>query len=179
MGKIIVERVIPDSEFLRLQIYFYKIDWRIEVSHRFDFEGEYMGMWYIYDESFYNENVEHYNTWEHYEEPTEIVPTLTKTSFVSGLSGIQKELLLSHFNSIYGCEKLNDKEFSLTYLAHLLGEKLVIQSGEMTIIDVDAEFSEDDYKIYVEDSDDPGVVNLNMIKELYKLDKVYEYILKL
>ena len=178
IGKITVEKVIPDAEYLRLQIYFYKVDLRIEVSHRLDYEGGYMGMWYICDESYYNENIEYYNTWEHYEDPPEIVPTLTKALFIAELSGEQKELLVRHFNLIYECAELNKKELNLTYLAHLLGEELVMQSEGMIIIDVKVEFIFHDYKEYIEDENESGTVNLFLIREFYQLDKVYKDILK-
>ena len=52
IGRIIVEEVNPDPEFLRVRVNFYEVGKIIEVSHRKDFTGGYMGMWRIYDESF-------------------------------------------------------------------------------------------------------------------------------
>lgn len=176
IGKIIFEKLIPDLEYLRLQINFYIVGRTIEVSHLKDFSGGYMGMWRIYDESFYDKNVDDYHTYEKKEEPPVFTPSITKAAFVESLTVNQKELLLSHFDTIYECPILGEHELNIAYLAWLYGNGHVMQSEEFTMTNMDVEFNEEDYEIGFEDEDNQGGVNLELTRSFYDLDKVYAII---
>ena len=175
IGKIIFEELIPDPEILRLKINFYEVGRIIEVSHRKDFNGGYMGMWRIYDESFYEEHLEDYYTYENMEEPREvsITPSITKAAYIKSLTPDQKEVLLSHFNTLYECHALGEHELNIAYLAWLLGEKHVMISDGFIMNDMNVEFNQDDYEISFEDEDTPGGVNLELTRSYYELDKIY------
>ena len=173
IGKIIVEEVIPDPDFLRIKINFYVVGRIIEVSHRKDSKGGYMGMWRIYDESFYEENHEDYYTVEKPEVPVMPTPSITKAAYINRLTADQKDVLLNHFNTIYECTVLGEHELNITYLAWLLGEGHVKVSDDFIMNDMDVEFNQDDYEISFEDEENPGGVNLELTRSYYDLDKVF------
>ena len=174
IGKIIVEEVIPDPEFLRIRINFYEAGRTIEVSHRKDFTGGYMGMWRIYDESYYEEHVEDYYTVENMSEPGPVTPdpVITKEAFIKSLGKEQKDLLLDHFDSIYECPALGEHELNIVYLAWLLGEKHVMISDGLIMHDMDVEFNQDDYEITFEDEMSGGV-NLDLTRSYYDTDRIF------
>ena len=174
IGKIIFEELIPDPEFLRLKINFYEVGRTIEVSHRKDFNGGYMGMWRIYDESFYEENVEDYYTYENMAEPREpvITPAVTKAAYINSLTAVQKEVLLSHFNTIYECAALGEHELNIAYLAWLLGKGHLHISEGFAMHEMDVEFNQDDYEITFEDEMSGGS-NLYITRSYYDTDKIY------
>lgn len=175
IGKIILEELIPDPEFLRLKINFYVAGRVIEVSHRKDVEGGYMGMWRIYDESFYEENAEDFYTYENMSEPRapEITPAVTKAAFLNSLTADQKDVLLDHFNTIYECPALGEHELNIAYLAWLLGEKHVFLSEGFIMNDMNVEFNQDEYEISFENEDLRGGVNLEYTRSYYDLAAIY------
>lgn len=174
IGKIILEELIPDPEFLRLKINFYEVGRITEVSHRKDCNGGYMGMWRIYDESFYEENLEDYYTCENMAEPREVLitPAITKTVFIKSLGKEQKEALRHHFDTIYECPALGKHELNIAYLAWLLGKGHLHISEGFAMHDMDVEFNQEDYEITFEDEMSGGV-NLYLSCSYYDTDKIY------
>ena len=87
----------------------------------------------------------------------------------------EKELLLSHFDSIYECKELTDHEYRIIYLAWLWANGLVFrdEDGMSTIYEKTSDIPASAYEITFED-DMTGGVNLDLTYMYYSLDKIID-----
>ena len=100
--------------------------------------------------------------------------------FKKQLTSKQLKVLLNHFNEIYECEQLEDREFKMSYLAYLWKNKQVvltemgydILNAEAFGIDVNV-----DYEISFEAGEDGvGGVNLGVLHDFYVFQKLEELV---
>lgn len=95
---------------------------------------------------------------------------LTFNDFKKQLTKKQLTSILTHFNEIYECTQLEEREFKMCYLAYLWKNKQVvlneigydILNAETLGIDVEA-----DYEISFESEDAVGFVNLGILHDYY------------
>ena len=95
---------------------------------------------------------------------------LTFNDFKKQLTKKQLTSILTHFNEIYECTQLEEREFKMCYLAYLWKNKQVvlteigydILNAKALGIDVDA-----DFVISFESEDAVGFVNLGILHDYY------------
>ena len=100
---------------------------------------------------------------------------LTFNDFKKQLTKKQLTSILTHFNEIYECTQLEEREFKMCYLAYLWKNKQVvlteigydILNAKALGIDVDA-----DYEISFESEDAVGFVNLGILHDYYVFQKL-------
>jgi len=175
---VILEEILENDEFLRLMLYFPDFDKHIEVSHRNDFQGGYMGMWRLWD---YREEDYLPDEDDDRDPPVKEIsfkPEITRESYINGLSYEQLGEIKEHFKTTAGVEKLGEREHRLTYLAWLVGEKHLLLGDGLTIFEMGkVEFNEQEYG---EDLATLGVTNgdLDKLVETFQLDLLYKKVLK-
>jgi hypothetical protein len=106
---------------------------------------------------------------------------LTFNEFKKQLTNQQLASLHNHFNEIYECKQLEDREFKMAYLAYLWKNKQVvltqdrgyeILNTESLGINVDT-----DYEISFEAGEDgAGGVNLGVLHDFYVFQKLEELV---
>lgn len=92
------------------------------------------------------------------------------------LSSAQHESILAHFNRIYECEQLGERELRMVYLAYLLkNDWLVNDGGWLHIHSSVREVTDADYELTDEETQgDAEGVNLELTIDYYNLDKLAE-----
>ena len=99
-------------------------------------------------------------------------------TFKSGLTDEMKKPLIKHFDEIYICDKLDDRELKMTYLAYLWKNGRVVTSPAeaMEIID-EKELGvklHEDYEITIEaEPEGQGGVNLDLTYDFYRFDELF------
>ena len=174
---VILEEILENDEFLRLTLFFPDFDKHIEVSHRNDFQGGYMGMWRLWDYREEDYLPDEDDDWDPPSKEISFKPEITMESYISGLSFEQLGGIKEHFKMTSGVEKLGEREYRLTYLAWLVGEKLLHLGDGLIIFEMaKVEFDEKPYK---EDMAVPGFTNLDLEKlvETFQLDLMYNKVL--
>ncbi len=104
---------------------------------------------------------------------------LTFNDFKRQLTKKQLTSILTHFNEIYECTQLEEREFKMCYLAYLWKNKQVvltemgydILNAKALGIDVDA-----DYEISFESEDAVGFVNLGILHDYYIFQTLEELV---
>jgi hypothetical protein len=174
---VILEEILENAEFLRLQIFAPEIERRFVVDHRNDFKGGYMGMWRLCD---YHE--EDYLPDEDEEDDlpdTESVfqPEFTSDKYIRSLSYEQLGGIKAHFQQLNGIDRMGEKEYRLTYLAWLIGANLLDVGDNLIIWDMArVDFDEHEYS---KDLEAHGISNIDIGKlvDIFKLDDLYRSVL--
>ena len=96
-----------------------------------------------------------------------------KNEIIASLSQEQIQALVQHFNSIYECRELEEREHNMIYLACMWRNGMVFQheAGQYLFDEQSAGVSLNDYEISIEDEYSGGV-NLKILYEYYMLDKL-------
>jgi len=181
--RIVLEKVIENGDWLRLQCYFPEKSKSIELEH-INTDSVYSGMWRIFDpgpafNTFSETRESKENKKQRLEEFLRDYPAkVTKAGFLQQLSEDQIEQALSHFKKIYDCRGWGEREKNLAYLAWLLGEDHLIISDHLMFHEMgEVEFDESDYEITFESDQVTGVC-INFNRKFYGLDILYTRVFK-
>jgi len=177
--RTILEKVVEHGELLRLNVFFPDEQRRIEISH-LNVDFSYLGMWRLYDWSEESKaEIEEANKMrEELMIEFSPAPRHTRAAFIKALSEDQRANILIHFNGIYECTELSEMDYNMVWLSWIIGEKLLIVSAEFIMFEMrEVEFNVEDYEKSFE-SDITGGTKIDMLREFYELDRLYEEVLK-
>jgi hypothetical protein len=177
--RIFLEKVIEQGEWLKLRVLFPDDNRRKEISHKNDDSG-YMGMWRLYDwtEESKAEIEEADSMREELMKDFPPAPRHTRADFFKGLTEDQRANILIHFNGIYECSELSEKDYDMVWLAWIIGEKLLDVSGDFIMHEMgEVEFNFEEYEKTFE-GDIPAGTKIDLLRESYDLDRLYEEVLR-
>jgi hypothetical protein len=177
--KAILKEVLENGKWLRLMIHFTDRDKIMEISHLNNNSG-YSGMWRLFDwrEEMREEVEESIRMREYIVKNFKVKPRYSKQDYLASLNEDILVNALLHFNRIYDCKILEEKEMNLIWLAWILGKNLLDISNDLIMFEMtELEFDTEEYQITIE-SDVVKGVDLNLTKKFYELDKLYMEVLR-
>lgn len=182
IAEVILKAVRNTEEFLYFDLYFCLQDKTIQVFMKHGNFG-FSGMNRLWDHSRLELYKDEMIEWEERNKPNQPEPDFsacqtTCAQYIATLTEEQIDKLIIHFNTLYICPELSVHEQRMTWLAWLLGEKQYIPDPDFEIIDMTVGgFKKEDFAITFE-SEDTGKIDFGFLKAFYRLDEMYENILK-
>ena len=180
---IVLEKVIENSDWLKLLCYIPDKEKTIELTHKNE-DCVYYSMWRIFDmEEEHRLRPERKEFGEEKEMTLDEFlkdnpPKITKSGFLKSLTEEQIAQAVDHFKKIYDCRGWGDREKNLAYLAWLLGEEHLMLSDYFMFHEMgEVEFEAKDYEITFE-SDKVSGVCIQFTEGYYDLETLYREVLK-
>lgn len=178
-AKVIVEKVLESTEWIRLKVFFPEKNERMVICNKNE-NFSNVGTWRLLDWTKDSEKeVKQANKPRHKMQPPDIFkPGYRKEGLFKALDENKLADILIHFNSIYNCRVLGEKEMNLVWLSWVHGKGLLHVSESLIIYPFrEVEFEPKDYEIS-DENETSGGINLELTMNFYQLDKLYEEVLE-